>query len=93
MDDRGEAPWGDPKFEQAVRETAYFMWEHDGRPSGREQDYWYRALEATLRERNADASLRHAPPAEDERQIDDNQDDLGRDINDPSKASGDQASA
>ena len=25
-------PWGDPAFELAVRETAYFLWEQDGRP-------------------------------------------------------------
>lgn len=54
-------PWGDPAFEQAVRETAYFLWEQDGRPQGREQEYWYRALERTLRERNADHGLRHGP--------------------------------
>jgi hypothetical protein len=54
-------PWGDPAFEQAVRETAYFLWEQDGRPQGREQDYWYRALERTLRERNADDGMRQHP--------------------------------
>jgi hypothetical protein len=54
-------PWGDPAFEQAVRETAYFLWEQDGRPQGREQEYWYRALERTLRERNADHGLRNGP--------------------------------
>lgn len=54
-------PWGDPVFEQAVRETAYFLWEQDGRPQGREQEYWYRALERTLRERNADDNLRVSP--------------------------------
>lgn len=53
--------WGDPAFEQAVRETAYFLWEQDGRPQGREQEYWYRALERTLRERNADHRLRDGP--------------------------------
>jgi hypothetical protein len=79
----GSDPWGDPQFEQAVRETAYFLWEQDGRPFGREQDYWYRALERTLRERNSDAGLRERPDDQanlvgDERQIDDNQDDLGR---------------
>jgi hypothetical protein len=54
-------PWGDPQFEQAVRETAYFLWEQDGRPEGREQEYWYRALERTLRERNADTGMRQRP--------------------------------
>lgn len=54
--------FGDPAFEQAVRETAYFLWEHDGRPAGREQEYWYRALEQTLRQRSSDAALRTNPP-------------------------------
>jgi hypothetical protein len=71
--------WGDPKFEEAVRETAYFLWEQDGRPQGREQEYWYRALERTLRERNADGAIRQQPRHTG--QADDNQDDLGRDIN------------
>src|SRR5690606_4389245 len=44
-------PWTDSSFEQAVRETAYFLWEQDGRPDGREKDYWFRALETHLRER------------------------------------------
>jgi hypothetical protein len=64
MNDKVRAdPWGDPAFEQAVRETAYFLWEQDGRPQGREQEYWYRALERTLRERNADNGLRQHPDA------------------------------
>ena len=50
-------PWGDPDFEQAVRETAYFLWEQDGRPLGRERDYWFEALERTLRQRQCDREL------------------------------------
>ena len=50
-------PWGDPNFEQAVRETAYFMWEQDGKPGGREQEYWYQALKKHLRQRDADAAI------------------------------------
>ena len=53
-----ETKWGDPPFEQAVRETAYFLWEQDGRPDGREQQYWYLALERTLRERDCDRRLK-----------------------------------
>lgn len=55
-------PWVDPKFEQSVRDTAYFLWEHDGRPEGREQDYWFKALERCLRQRDADKSLAISPP-------------------------------
>lgn len=54
-------PWSDPAFELAVRETAYFLWEQDGKPLGREQEYWFRALERQLRERNADRDLKHGP--------------------------------
>lgn len=50
-------PWADPTFEQAVRDTAYFMWENGGRPDGREQEYWFRALEVCLRRRNLDKQL------------------------------------
>lgn len=54
-------PWSDPAFELAVRETAYFLWEQDGKPVGREQEYWFRALERQLRERNADRDLKNGP--------------------------------
>jgi len=57
-------PWVNPAFEQNVRDTAYFMWEHDGRPSGREQDYWFSALEKCLRQREADQLLRNGPAGE-----------------------------
>jgi hypothetical protein len=54
------APYGDDLqkdsetklgLDQAVRERAYFLWENDGRPDGRAQEYWYRALDQHLRER------------------------------------------
>jgi DUF2934 family protein len=65
--DEGD-PWGDHEFEQAVRETAYFLWEQDGRPEGREQQYWYLALERTLRERRANDGLRQHPDGAEHRQ-------------------------
>jgi hypothetical protein len=55
-------PWTDKTFEAQVRDTAYFLWENDGRPSGREKEYWFRALERCLRQREADGLLREAPP-------------------------------
>jgi hypothetical protein len=58
-------PWIDPDFDRAVRETAYFLWEQDGRPQGREQEYWFRALERQLRERNADAMIGTGPDQTD----------------------------
>lgn len=50
-------PWIDPEFEQSVRDTAYFLWEQDGKPDGREQDYWFAALERCLRRRESDKAL------------------------------------
>ncbi len=38
-------------LEQSVRERACFLWEQDGRPAGRAEEYWHRALEQHLRER------------------------------------------
>jgi hypothetical protein len=32
------------KPDQAVREAAYFIWEREGRPRGRDQDHWWQAL-------------------------------------------------
>jgi hypothetical protein len=34
---------GQPIDEQDVRLTAYFLWEQDGYPEGRAQEYWHRA--------------------------------------------------
>jgi hypothetical protein len=54
-------PFGDPQFEQSVRDTAYFLWENEGRPEGREQEYWYRALEQRVRQRQHDRELAEPP--------------------------------
>ena len=53
--------WTDPEFEQAVRETAYSLWESDGRPEGREQEYWFKALEQRLNARNSGDAVEVAP--------------------------------
>lgn len=47
-------------FEQQVRDTAYFMWETDGRPSGRDEEYWHRAREACLGQRRLDRQFGEA---------------------------------
>ena len=48
------APYGDELektsetklgLEQAVRERAYLLWEKDGCPEGRAEEYWHRALD------------------------------------------------
>ncbi|KFL29432.1 hypothetical protein JP75_20980 [Devosia riboflavina] len=41
----------DLDFEQRVRQTAYHLWEDDGRPFGDEKKYWFIALERLLAER------------------------------------------
>ena len=38
-------------LEQAVRERAYALWELDGRPESRAEEYWHRAFDEHLRER------------------------------------------
>lgn len=75
-------PWTDPAFEQAVRDTAYFLWEHDGRPFGREQEYWFAALDRCLRQRECDQVLSKSltEPAD---QLDDNIDEYGRSPTNP----------
>ena len=59
--ERDTDPFWDARFEQAVRETAYFLWEQDGGPEGREKDYWLLASERTLRERKANDEIRRNP--------------------------------
>jgi hypothetical protein len=46
----------------AVRDTAYFLWEQDGRPIGRDDYYWHRALEQHLRTRAFDVWLKEGQP-------------------------------
>jgi hypothetical protein len=36
---------------QSVRERAYSLWEQDGGPEGRADEYWHRALDEHLRDR------------------------------------------
>jgi len=38
-------------FQEAVRDTAYFLWEEAGRPEGRSDEFWYKALEIHYRSR------------------------------------------
>ncbi len=48
-------------FEAAVRRTAYFMWEQDGRPHGRDEEYYLRALEQHRRSETYDRWLEDSP--------------------------------
>ena len=47
-----------PIDEQEVRLTAYFLWEQDGHPDGRAQEYWYRAWAQHRRMAGYDEALR-----------------------------------
>ena len=46
----------------AIRRTAYFFWEQDGRPEGRADDYWRRAQEAHQRQLAYDRWLAEGSP-------------------------------
>jgi hypothetical protein len=52
--------------EEAVRRTAFFLWEQDGRPEGRELEYWTRAEEQLRRQLVNDQALAEGDPAEAE---------------------------
>lgn len=45
----------------AIREQAYYFWEQDGRPHGRENEYWHRAIVALTEESDADTLTKPAP--------------------------------
>ena len=52
---------------EAIRATAYFLWEQDGRPGGREMEYWLRGKHAYLRRQAYDRWLAEgAPPGREE---------------------------
>jgi hypothetical protein len=53
----------DPSIDdEAVRRTAFFLWEQDGRPPGREVYYWERALEQHIRQLAYDRWLAEGSP-------------------------------
>ena len=72
-------PSSDPHLENSIREAAYFEWEHDGRPDGRDQEHWFKARDRAVRENGVAAAIDAQPRRTG--QIDDNKDDLGRDVN------------
>ncbi len=61
-DDASDEPVTGEAFDLAVRDTAYFLWEQDGRPEGRAEEYWYRALEQHLRARAYAIWLQNGQP-------------------------------
>jgi hypothetical protein len=63
-DGPSQSPPEDEAFQEAVRKTAYFLWEQDGRPHGRHDEYYLRALEKHRLERTYDAWLEDGGPAD-----------------------------
>lgn len=51
----------DEAFQEAVRRTAYFLWEQDGCPEHRHEEYYLRALEQHRRQRDYDRWLADGP--------------------------------
>jgi len=51
----------DPARENRIRERAYHLWEADGRPEGRENEFWERARELIGMEDSAGAGLLDNP--------------------------------
>lgn len=47
----------DPEREQRIRERAYHLWEADGKPHGRDVEYWERARELIGMEESAGSGL------------------------------------
>jgi hypothetical protein len=43
--EQNAGPEPEPDLEQAIRERAFLLWELEGRPEGREEEYWHRARE------------------------------------------------
>jgi hypothetical protein len=46
-----------PEYEQRIRERAYRLWEQEGRPHGRDLEYWERARELEGMASHPDAGL------------------------------------
>lgn len=69
----------DAALAEAIRNTAYFLWEQDGRPEGRSFQYWLRAKEMYQRQIAYDKWLAEGAPMG---RADANWNDASKDIND-----------
>ncbi len=63
-----------PEHEQRIRERAYHLWEADGKPHGRDAEYWERARELDAISSNPTAALRpiEQPEVMDQAALQDN---------------------
>jgi hypothetical protein len=55
-----------PEREARIRKRAYLLWEQDGRPHGRADEFWERARELIGMEDSAGAGLLPNPATQDE---------------------------
>lgn len=53
-----------PQHEAAIREQAYYFWEQDGRPDGREAEHWMRAVVAVTEKDQMDTLVQPDPESE-----------------------------
>ena len=60
----------DTSAETWIREAAYFMWEADGRPHGREDEYWHRARDIWRGQHALDKGFAEALSEPDPEKID-----------------------
>ena len=69
----------DPKREHHIRERAYHLWESEGKPHGRDVEYWERARELVGMEESAGSGLLSASGSPHETDIEeaDIQENLG----------------
>ena len=52
--------------EQMIREQAYGLWDHAGRPDGRSDEFWFAARAELDAEETAEGNLgAHVPPSVD----------------------------
>jgi hypothetical protein len=56
-------PATDQGDNERLRETAYFIWEREGRPDGRAQDHWLQAAASLTQHKD------NHDPAEDEEKV------------------------
>jgi hypothetical protein len=49
-------PAADADREERIRQIAYQLWEEDGAPEGRAEEYWHRARELIQQEERAKGS-------------------------------------
>ena len=65
----GEQEFREPGFEDQVRQRAYQLWEQEGRPEARSDEFWFRAMQEIRGTAGVDGSS-PAPETADEVDLD-----------------------